>query len=188
MTNGSLIFKWSHLRDWDQITQSLIDREGKEISPSNGNWNLKTQGYQEIYNKWVDAKFNMQSIKWINYYPAVDYDTNIIDIFQQQLKVTHIRSWISRIDPGYCAAWHWDVDDYEAEYVKLGNIKRFTCHIGNTDPGHAFMVGNSCLHNEKNGDVFQWSDYRAWHGGMNCGLIPKFMFNFLGYDQHKTSF
>jgi hypothetical protein len=187
MSDVKFILNCSEEIDWHNIIKQISYKSGKEISPSGGNWNLKNPEYLKIYNLWKDARFNMSSIKWTNYYAEVDYPDEIIRIFEQALNVTHIRSWISRIDPGYCAAWHWDVDDHEEEYLQLGEIKRFVCHIGNKDPGHVFVLEDTCQHNIQNGDVFQWSNYRAWHGGMNCGLTSKFMFNFLGYDRRKIS-
>ena len=173
--------------NWYSIISEISQKPGKIISPKESIWKNENPEYGKIYNKWIDADFNLESIQWINYYTGVDYSNSIVKVFEDQLNCVHIRSWISKINPGYCAAWHWDIDDHEEQYKKLGNIKRFICHIGDPDPGHVFVFEDCCHHNKKNGWIYEWEDYRAWHGGMNCGLKPKYLFNFLCHDLHKTS-
>ena len=94
-----------------------------------------------------------------------------------------IKSWISKIYPGKTAPWHWDWDVDWKEYEKKGNPVRFTAMINEPAPGHVFIVGDKALYNEKQGDVHKWPDFKSYHGGTNCGLVPKFNFNYLAYSE-----
>lgn len=171
ISNSSLIINW-----FDTI--NLIQNDpGKKIIADKTK--LVSPHYQELFSMWDNSNFNYKSIQWVNYY-ASNYGFDIEEKFANIVDATHIRSWISKIDPGYCAPWHWDIDDNEAEYLKQGDLKRYICTIGNNDPGHFSIVGTSSLHNSKNGDIFLWDNYKEWHAGMNAGLIPKYQYNFLG--------
>ena len=94
-----------------------------------------------------------------------------------------IKSWISKIYPGKTAPWHWDWDVDWKKYTEQGNPVRFTAMINEPAPGHVFIVGDEALYNEKQGDVHKWPDFKSYHGGTNCGLVPKFNFNYLAYAE-----
>jgi hypothetical protein len=164
---------------WISIINKLSKLPGKEII-LNRNVLTGTE-YETLFNMWDSAKYNKDSIKWTNYY-ATDYGFTIEKYFESMLAVTHIRSWISRIDPGYNAAWHYDIDSNEEEYLKLGKLRRFVCFIGEPAVGHISIVENECFYNQVNGSVYEWNNYRAWHAGANVGLIPKYQYNFLAYS------
>lgn len=167
--------------DWLSIVTDLTPKKGKEILFDQSAYTA-VPGYQELFSKWNSANFNAAAAKWINYYPDTDFSNSVTDKFSEIVGVTHIRSWISRIDPGCCTPWHWDVDDNEEEYLKLGKLRRFICHIGEPDFGHVLLVEKECHYFKANGDIYEWDNYRAWHGGMNCGTTPKFLYSFLGYN------
>jgi hypothetical protein len=44
--------------------------------------------------------------------------------------------------------------------------------------GHIFIVDDECLVNKEQGSTFKWSSRKLWHAGTNCGLVPKYIFNF----------
>ena len=165
--------------DWDYIINNLKD--GYDVTADLEKWNLATPGYLEIYQMWKDANFNLSSIKWTNYYPGKHFDHLIESCVAEQLGITAVRSWISRIDPGYCAPWHWDVDDNEQEYVKNGQLYRYSVFIDEPHPGHIFVIDNESFSNQYRGTVVKWNNYRAWHAGSNVGLTPKFMYHIIGY-------
>jgi hypothetical protein len=166
--------------DWKAITASLED--GVDITPDLGRWHLATPGYMEIYKMWNDAKFNKASIKWTNFYPGKHFPQELVDDIAVHLQLSGVhRSWISRVDPGYYAPWHWDVDDNEAEYLKSGPIKRYSIMISGPTLGHIFMLGDKYIVNSPMGDVVEWSNYKEWHSGINAGMSPKYMFHILGY-------
>lgn len=172
------------LIDWPSIICSIKNKPGTSVVPDRKK--LSSNEYQKLFDMWDNANFNYSSAKWINYYPE-DYGYTISNTFESIVKSKHIRSWISRIDPGYYAPWHWDIDDNETEYLKLGKLRRFICFIGEVHPGHVSIINNSCLHAEQEGNIYEWNSYNDWHAGVNAGLIPKFQYNYLGYEDSSTS-
>lgn len=167
---------------WDKIIDSLSLEQGVDVVFDKSRWNLNTPGYTDVYQLWKDSNFNENSIKWINYYPTKHYDKNIIDDLANHLKVETIRSWISRIDPGYFAPWHWDIDDKETEYLSKGNLIRFSCFIERPSMGHVFILGDQYYFNVPQGTLIKWSNYKDWHCGINGGLTSKFMLHLLAYS------
>lgn len=139
-------------------------------------------GYNEIYKLWKDCNFNESSMAWYNYYPNADFDAEIVDdiAFYLRLEGVH-RAWISRIDPGYYAPLHWDVDDNELKYLTKGPIKRYTITLNQPTLGHIFIVGKDHLYEVPIGSIFKWNDHREWHIGINGGIKSKFTLHVLGY-------
>jgi hypothetical protein len=178
---AKFIINCSDKIDWNSIIDTIIDQPGKALIPEKSLWNERNPGYSELFSMWENANFNLSSAKWSNYYPGKDYDSSTINTFEDMLSVKHVRSWISRIDPGYCTPWHWDTDDNEQEYLKLGKLKRFSCHISQPAFGNIFIIGKQAHYFWEQGDVYEWSNHRAWHAGVNVGVTPKFLFNFLSY-------
>mgnify|MGYP006429442957 CR=1 FL=1 len=172
----------SHLIDWDTVIQSLKNNTGKEIAATKNKKELvDNPEYSRLFELWESRGFNLSSAKWTNFYPGDDYSDTTIPLLEDYLKVHHIRSWISRIDPGYCTPWHWDIDNNINDYKKLGDLVRYSIHISKPDYGHAFLIGKTANYFCEQGDVYRWSDYDAWHGGFNCGVSPKYLLNFLSY-------
>lgn len=165
--------------DWNIVVKKLGD--GDEVTTDPSRWNLSNSEYKKIYDQWEQANFNMGAVKWINYYPGKHFDQNIVDEVSKSLTVKTHRAWISRIDPGYFAPWHWDVEDNITEYESKGKIKRFSIFVSESSPGHFFTVDNKVFFNYHQGEVYEWKDYNAWHAGANAGLKPKYMFHLLGY-------
>jgi hypothetical protein len=160
------------------VLDNLNKSSGKII-----NLDTLTSGlFLNIKNLISESNYCQHSIEWINYYPSVHFSEEVNHIFGNFVRKENcVRSWISRIDPGKTAPWHWDIDDDEEQYLKKGKLVRFICKIGDSDPGHITVVGNNILHNNMSGDVYQWPDHRTWHGSANAGLIPKYQFNYLAY-------
>lgn len=170
--------------DWGFLLSSLQAVEGKSITLDISNFNSNDHRYVDIFNKLQNAKFNPYSAKWINYYPNIHYSSTIDEKISNWLGLTGVhRSWISRLDPGFYAPWHWDVDDNETEYLKKGSIKRFSGFIDTkeTSMAHVFTIEKDSICNTDQGDFYQWGNHDAWHAGMNGGLYPKFMYHVLGW-------
>lgn len=167
--------------DWDQCVEKLATLKGIDVTTDPTRWNLDNAGYTEIYNNWKEANFNHNAIKWTNYYPDQHFSNSIIDQIATYLDIKVHRAWISKIDPGYFAPWHWDVDDNESEYLKKGSIKRYSCFIKEPAHGHIFVVGDQYLFNEPKGGIYKWRNYKEWHSGINAGMSPKYMLHILGY-------
>jgi hypothetical protein len=165
--------------NWDEVIANLSG--GTAITADKSKWNLSTPGYLEIYKTWEAARFNMSSIKWTNYYPTVDYPESVDNEICEQLGINKLRAWISRIDPGFMAPWHWDVDDNEQQYLNLGEIQRYSYFISKPSNGQMFQLGSTYYCNQAQGTLVKWEDYKQWHAGVNAGTEPKFMYHIMGY-------
>lgn len=169
----------SNIVNWNAVISGLKD--GMDILPIKEHWNTGNVDFLMIYKMWEESNFNMSAIKWTNYYPDKHFDQDVTDKVCKFLGVKEHRSWISKIDPGYYAPWHWDVDDNADEYLKQGSILRYSAHMSSAHPGHAFVVGNIAHHMWEQGDIFKWDSYDNWHTGMNGGTTPKYLFNLVAY-------
>jgi hypothetical protein len=168
--------------DLVSLSKSLLSNRGTVINTDPHRWQQDTPGYTEIFTMWKEAEFNVSSIEWINYYPEKDFNNDIVTDAADFLELSGIhRSWISRINPGYYAPWHWDVDDNENEYLKKGEIKRYTITMSNPTIGHIFILNDDYHFNKPSGTILKWKNYKDWHAGINGGLTPKFMFHLIGY-------
>ena len=164
--------------DWNSVISKLST--GVDIVPNPDNWNIDTPGYNEILNSWKQANYNFNAIKWTNYYPETHFSKDVELELSNQLDINPLRSWISCINPGYTAPWHWDVDDNEEEYLLHGDIVRYSIFIQDGKPGQVFMLEDHAYYNQKCGTTVKWKDYKAWHAGANAGLTPKYMYHLLG--------
>jgi len=170
------------MTNWDSILFDIEQQDGVPVTTDPDRWNLDTPGYSEIYKIWKKANFNPAAIKWINYYPGKHYPEEIVKQVAGTLGLTGVhRSWISRIDPGYMAPYHWDVDDNEVEYLKQGPIKRYTLIIKDFAHGHIFILKNDYYHSLTKDTVIAWDNHREWHSGINAGMTPNYLFHILGY-------
>jgi hypothetical protein len=166
--------------DWAKITASLTN--GVDITTDPEYWDFDTPGYSEIYKMWNDANFNKNAIKWTNFYPSTHYPQEVVDDVAKHLGLIGVhRSWISRVDPGNFAPWHWDVDDNEQEYLKKGTIKRYSIMLSGPTFGHIFILGDDYYYNTPAGTILEWNNYKEWHSGINAGMKPKYMFHIIGY-------
>jgi len=168
--------------DWDELISSLMLQQGVSVTTDPSRWDLNTPGYNEIFKIWKKANFNSAAIKWTNYYPEQHFDQKIVQDVADYLRLTGIhRAWISRVDPGYFAPWHWDVDDNENAYLEKGEIKRYSCFIKSPAHGQIFVIGNDYLYDCPQGAIIKWNNYKDWHSGINAGMTPKFMLHILGH-------
>lgn len=173
------IMNCKHLVNWNSVIAELKD--GIDILPIKENWNTDNKDYLAIFKMWEEANFNMSAIKWTNYYPVKHFSQDVVDSVCDYIGVKEHRAWISKIDPGYYAPWHWDVDDNEVAYLEKGPIHRYSGHISIAHPGHAFVVGNEIHHMWEQGDIVKWQNHNEWHTGMNGGTTPKYLFNLVAY-------
>jgi hypothetical protein len=167
--------------DLINLSQSLLDSPGTDVM-SGLREKHSDPKYAEINKLWQNAKFNENAMQWINYYPAKDFPQSLVDDAASYLRLNGVhRAWISRIDPGYCAPWHWDVDDNENLYLEKGEIKRYSITMCSPTMGHIFIIGQDYLYDVPVGSIFKWKNFKEWHTGINAGMSPKFTFHILGY-------
>ena len=141
-------------------------------------------GISEVAAKWDAAGHVLiadgGTAGWDMFFPGVHFSQTIVDTFAEFINATEINCWVSRIQPGNMTPWHWDANDNEEEYRKMPNMIRCSCHVSPPTPGHALMLEEYCLYNQAQGNVWEWPDRTSWHGGINCGFTPKYLFNFFG--------
>lgn len=137
---------------------------------------------QELKVKWEDAGYDTENGVWWLDYAAPKH---VAEKFSEFVGVKLLGGWITSVPPGFCVPWHYDITDDEADYLKMGQPVRYTCHLNKPTFGQAFMLEDHVFYNETQGNVYQWNNWQQWHGGINLGLEPKFLYNFLGIIPHE---
>lgn len=161
--------------NWKDLLSSLQNQKSVPITPDPSIWRMDVPAYSEILDTWKKANYPQEIIRWENYYPEEHYSTEIDELLCKTLNVGYRRSWISRIDPGYSAPWHWDVEDDPEDYE--GPL-RYSIFIHDCQPGHIFILGKEdCFYNMKEGQGIKWHRFNEYHIGMNAGLTPKYMYH-----------
>ena len=170
-------------RDLSKTIADLSNRKGTVLTVDYDKWDKNDSQYNEIYKMWSDSNFNVNAIKWTNYYPGIDFDQELVDdvAFYLRLEGVH-RAWISRLDPGFYAPHHWDVDDNESQYLSNGYPLRYSIFLNNPILGHILIVGRDYLYQAPWGSIFKWKNYKEWHTGINGGFQPNYMLHILGYQ------
>lgn len=178
----TIIDTFKDLNEINRVIDFLLPIEGESVTVDPNRWDLSNKSYTEIEDMWIKAKFNPSSIKWTNYYPNKHFNNNLITTIQNflQLKGIH-RSWISRLDSGYYAPWHWDIDDNEQKYLEKDIIIRYSVILSEHEIGQIFILGSEHLIGLAQGTIFKWNNYKEWHSGINASMKPKFMLHILGY-------
>lgn len=167
------------ISNWSSIVTNLKD--GSDVTVDPARWNLDNPEYKKILDIWTKAKFNLDTVKWTNYYPGKDFPEDVVKYFAEELHLQHVhRAWISKIDPGYMAPWHWDVDENEAEYLTHGPIKRYTVIVNQMASGHVLIIGSDYYYNKPSNTIIKWGNYNEWHSSMNGGMEPSYLFHILG--------
>jgi hypothetical protein len=161
--------------NWDIVISNLS--EGKIVTVDPARWNMNNPEYAEMLKLWTDNNFNTDSVKWTNFYNTEDIEKYIAE----NLGITPLRSWISCVEPGYMTGYHYDIDDNEAEYLKHGELKRYSVFISEPSVGQVFILGNEYHYNKPQGTMLEWDNHREWHNGINGSLSNKYMFHIIGY-------
>jgi len=161
--------------NWNEIIKNLKD--GKIVTVDPARWNMSNPEYANMLKLWKENNFNTDSVKWTNYYDTKDIEIELAT----RMHVTPLRSWISCVEPGYMTGYHYDIDDREQEYLKLGKIKRFSIFMNEPKVGQLFILGSNYYYNQEQGTTISWLNYREWHNGINGSLSNKYMFHLLGY-------
>jgi hypothetical protein len=161
--------------DWNNVINNLTNGQVVTVDPAR--WNMNNPEYAEMLTLWQDNNFNTNSVKWINYYNTKDLETELAKCFH----VTPLRSWISCVEPGYMTGYHYDIDDNEKEYLKHGELKRFSVFMSKPSIGQLFILGTNYYFNMEQGATISWISHKDWHNGINGSLANKYMFHLIGY-------
>jgi hypothetical protein len=172
----------SSIINWDDVINELETQEPAFIGPRHRS-NDPVIGISNIAKLWDDAGLKTLdqggTVGWDMFFPGKQFDRTVVDRFANFVDVDPLNCWISRVHPGNVAAWHWDANDNEELYQEM-NLVRFSCHVSKPAVGHVLIVEDHCFYNEEQGNTYQWPLRMSWHGGSNCGLVPKYIFNFFG--------
>jgi hypothetical protein len=170
--------------DWDSVIDSIAELTG-EARTYNKDFYLNVDGrFNEIIEIWKTAGYDKSnSVEWINYYPDKHFDSAVVKQFEEYTGTTCARAWVSKIRPGKYAPYHWDIDDYEEEYLAQGQLVRYTAHPCVPTLGQVLIVEEHLFHNEAQGNVYKWASHHNWHAGGNCSFKPKYLFNYLGIQK-----
>ncbi len=167
--------------NWQELVDSLKDQQG-DPRTYGVDFYINADGrFNQVIDLWKQAGYDKSgTVEWINYYPGKHFNQDVISKFEEYTDTTCVKAWISKIKPGKYAPYHWDIDDHEEEYLKQGQLVRYTAHPCTPNKGQVLVVDQHVFHMEHQGNVYKWEDHRAWHGGGNCSFEPKYLFNFLG--------
>ena len=176
----------SNVIDWDEVIAGLERHAyGSHPGPDTGPTHKEGDsipGLNEVTDLWKRNGYKTVeeggTVQWDMFFPGIHFSPAIVDAFVEHYGIEDYTScWISRVNPGRFAPIHWDVNSNEEYYLTIPDKLRWHAHISKPAFGHVFVVDNELMYNREQGDVFQWSSRRHWHSGMNCGLVPKYVFN-----------
>lgn len=167
--------------NWAIITRTLTQGHTVTMDPSQ--YDMLNVGYKQVLDVWQEAGVDPDVVKWTNYYPVKDFNQLVETCVADELNIVPLRSWISCIEPGFSAPWHWDVDDNEQEYLSKGPIERYTVFIQEPLPGHEFTLDTVKYENVAEGTVIKWPKYDEWHSSVNTGTEPHYMYHILGVSR-----
>lgn len=171
-------------KKWNDIIAEVSSAQGSKKAYGEKFYVNADGRFNQIIDQWKTAGYDKtDTVEWINFYPEKDFSKQVVNDFEEFTRTKCARSWISSIRPGKMAPWHNDVDDQEEEYLKLGELVRYTCHMSEPDYGQVFVLGSETFYFEQQGSTYQWPDYKEWHAGGNFGFAKKYLFNFLGYKR-----
>lgn len=140
----------------------------------------KAKEYIYILESWVDAGYNINTVYWVDYYPGENYSVDIDNTLAQMLDITVKRSWISKVDPGRVAPWHYDVEDRLDSWHKEGTVVRYTIFIDKPQWGSVFILEGTPFYNIRQGEIYMWDSPDQYHGAVACGGEPQFLYHVIG--------
>lgn len=171
MSSFTYLGNCSSIIDWDSIITSIENKQPDRIGPPD-----MREGLEDIKECWEKAGYKHTryggSVEWSMYFADTSFDRKIVDNIIKFFDIPHYNDcWISRVMPGHCAAPHVDAMHSDKK------VYRMHIYPQDSQMGHVFYAGDEYITNYKKGDAYLWNDPKAWHGGLNCGLTPKYMFN-----------
>ena len=174
--------------DWDQVLKICIDSDSGDLntvtsvvdrSEASSEGALLTS-YRSIIDTWKKADYDLGDIFWYDYYPGIHFDMSVQDKFAEFVNAEPRRVFVSEVFPGRMVPYHWDVEDKEEQWLKEGSLKRWICFMDQPRWGSVLVLENQCFYNTEQGAVYEWNDYRSYHGAGVCGTHKQYLFHFLG--------
>ena len=75
--------------NWKAVLNSLSN-SGKSITADPTMWASDNTEYKKIFSLWTDSGFNLDAVKWENYYPGVDFDKIISENIAKELNLKEL--------------------------------------------------------------------------------------------------
>ena len=176
--------------DWDPIVDLCAKSDSGDfnsvktvVDRSEGNWKDNPEllgSYHNVINTWDEAGYNLEEIKWWDYYPGEHFDIEIQNKFAELVNAQPLRVFVSDVAPCNNVPYHWDVEDNEEEWLKLGELKRWVCFMDKPRWGNVLILEDQCFHNVAQGEIWEWDNYRSHHAGTSMGVHHQYLFHFLG--------
>ena len=172
--------------NWQRVVDNLATMTPAHTGPDNSLGDESIVDGFKIEKLWKDAGVKSVSAggsnQWDMFVINNHFDKSIVDKFCNFVNADVTHCWISRLEPGNMAHWHWDTSSIsqQSEFDKIPNIVRYCCFISKPQPGHVFMIEDHCFYNQEQGAVWQWPSRTSWHAGTNFGFENKYLFNFFG--------
>jgi hypothetical protein len=138
--------------------------------------------YKEQYDLMVRGGYlNNNSIRFTHYYPDQHFDVKIAENFAKFCGVKHFGSFVSSIDPGFCAPWHKDIfNNYYKNLSMSYNLERFVMFLSEPTPGAGFILNDEVFYMEQQGNAYKFPEVHDWHAGFNVGFETKFILTLTG--------
>jgi len=176
--------------DWDEIVSICRASNNGDfnsvktvVDRAEGSWKDDPEllgSYREVIELWDNAGYDLEQIEWYDYYPEEHFDIEVQNKFAEIINVTPRYTFVSEVHPGRCVPCHWDVENNEKEWLKKGDLVRYTCFMDKPKFGHVFILEDEMFYNAKQHDIIEWNFYKNWHAGTNCGSDPWYLFHMLG--------
>jgi hypothetical protein len=143
-----------------QVVEKIKKTQG-DVRPSKIEFD---QSYKkESFQKWIDAGYDLEKIKWSLYYAE-----HLDNMFSPDGIVENITHWwFVKLDPGNIFPYHKDVFGNERK------VKRYWVACEDYKPGHIFSYGTEVLTGYRAGDIFTLDAENIYHGAANIGFEPK---------------
>jgi hypothetical protein len=170
--------------DCDKLINTL---QQHTVAPCHGHMELDSTNpfYQEYIEQTrilKQAGYDESTVEYRHYQSGTHFDKQVELIISELTGAIPLLCWISEIRPGKCTPRHWDINPWEKEQEKLGELVRYFCFLSKPTMGHVFVTSEDCYYMEEQGNVYQYSHRHEWHAGANVGLEPKFLLTFTGYQ------
>ena len=172
--------------DEETCEKLILELKTHTVDTHHGHMDLDPSNpfYQDSINQTNMLKlagYNQNSVEYRHYQSGIHFDSKYQNMISDITKCTPLMCWVSEIRPGKCTPWHWDINPWEAEHSKLGELVRYFCFLSKPEPGHIFVTADDAYYMEQQGSIYQYAHIHDWHAGTNIGLVPKFFLTFTGY-------
>lgn len=182
--NANFIGNINSWFDCNKLINQLSNHNGEthngfiQISASHPEYANYLEHTQLAKNAGYDRN---DSVKFRHFKPGTHFDNEFVELFSKFVNATPMVVFVSEINPGHMAPWHYDIDQFEQENSSKGEKVRFHVHLSEPQPGHVFILEDHAFYNIPQGNTYQWNNTKSWHAGTNCGMFPKYLFNFKGF-------